>query len=398
MESLQVGKDTYHHTFFEMLGNWSFGSYFKEEAIVWAWECLTEVFRLQPDRLYATYFGGDETLGLAPDDDARQIWLRFLPGDHVLPFGCKDNFWEMGDTGPCGPCTEIHYDRIGGRNAAHLVNADSPLVIEIWNNVFIQFNREEDRSLRELPAKHVDTGMGFERLTSILQGKMSNYDTDVFMPIFSEIQRITGARPYTGHVGADDTDGIDMAYRVVADHIRTLTIAITDGARPSNEGRGYVLRRILRRAVRYGQEVLKAPESFFHQLAPVVVQQMGDVFVELKQKQSVVMEVIADEERTFNQTLDKGLKYFGKVVQQMQATDQRVFSGDDIFFLYTSMGFPADLTQLMAEEKGYTADVEHFKVLMKASADENRSQGVQKRAGMRKGLLTNIRAVSRPYY
>ncbi|KAL5552999.1 hypothetical protein UlMin_040400 [Ulmus minor] len=365
-----VGKDTYHHTFFEMLGNWSFGDYFKKEAIGWAWELLTKVYQLPTDRIYATYFGGDEKAGLAPDNEARDIWLNFLPPGRVLPFGCKDNFWEMGDTGPCGPCTEIHYDRIGNRDAASLVNNDDPTCIEIWNLVFIQFNRESDSSLKSLPAKHVDTGMGFERLTSVLQNKMSNYDTDVFLPIFDAIQEATGARPYSGKVGAGDVDKVDMAYRVVADHIRTLSFAIADGSCPGNEGREYVLRRILRRAVRYGSEVLKAQEGFFHGLVNIVVEVMSGVFPELKQHEGRIRDIIADEEASFGKTLLKGIEKFKKAAQDLQG---KILSGQDAFVLWDTYGFPLDLTQLMAEERGLLVDVEGFNNAMNEARERSRS-------------------------
>ncbi|XP_039132084.1 LOW QUALITY PROTEIN: alanine--tRNA ligase [Dioscorea cayenensis subsp. rotundata] len=365
-----VGKDTYHHTFFEMLGNWSFGDYFKTEAIAWAWELLTVVYKLPTDRLYATYFGGDEKAGLAPDNEAKDLWLKYLPPGHVLPFGCKDNFWEMGDTGPCGPCTEIHFDRLGNRDAASLVNNDDPTCIEIWNLVFIQFNRESDGTLKPLPSKHVDTGLGFERLTSVLQKKMSNYDTDVFLPIFEAIQQATGARPYSGKVGADDVDKIDMAYRVVADHIRTLSFAIADGSRPGNEGREYVLRRILRRAVRYGREVLKAQEGFFSGLVGVVVEVMGDVFPELKQHEKKIRDIIAEEEASFGRTLVKGIEKFKKAAQDVQGNK---LSGQDAFVLWDTFGFPMDLTQLMAEERGLTVDVEGFNIAMEEAREKARS-------------------------
>ncbi|CAN6827368.1 unnamed protein product, partial [Brassica oleracea] len=369
-----VGKDTYHHTlyhtFFEMLGNWSFGDYFKKEAIEWAWELLTKVYGLPTDRIYATYFGGDEKAGLQPDNEARDIWLKFLPPGRVLPFGCKDNFWEMGDTGPCGPCTEIHYDRVGNRDAASLVNNDDPTCLEIWNLVFIQSNRESDGSLKPLPAKHVDTGMGFERLTSVLQNKMSNYDTDVFMPIFDDIQKATGARPYSGKVGLEDVDRVDMAYRVVADHIRTLSFAIADGSRPGNEGRGYVLRRILRRAVRYGKEILKAEEGFFNGLVSSVIRVMGDTFTELKEHEIKITEIIKKEEANFCKTLAKGIENFRKAGQAVQGN---TLSGEDAFVLRDTFGFPLDLTQLMAEERGLLVDVDGFNKAMEEARERSRS-------------------------
>ncbi|CAN8067754.1 unnamed protein product [Agarophyton chilense] len=368
-----VGKDTYHHTFFEMLGNWSFGDYFKEQAIDMAMSLLTHVYGLPKERIYATYFGGDEAQGLEPDQEAKQIWLKHLPSSRVLPFDCKDNFWEMGETGPCGPCTELHFDRIGGRDAASLVNMDDPTVIEIWNLVFIQFNREPDSTLRLLPSKHVDTGMGFERVASILQNKMSNYDTDVFMPIFDAIQNATSCRPYTGLLGVDDTDGVDMAYRVIGDHIRTLTFAITDGAVPDSDGRGYVLRRVLRRAVRYGREFLNAPPKFFSSLVDAVVSLMGDAFPELHEKRNHVIEVIAHEETTFLRTLDRGTERFKQIVKDLSAVNSTEISGADAFFLYDTMGFPLDLTQRMAEEVGFTVDESGYAEAMEAAKEMSRA-------------------------
>jgi len=361
-----VGKDVYHHTFFEMLGNWSFGDYFKKEAIEMAYNCLVQQFSLDPDRLYATYFGGDDSS--PADNEARDLWLQYLPSERVLPFDAKDNFWEMGATGPCGPCTEIHYDRIGNRDAAALVNMDDPNVIEIWNNVFIQFNREPDGSLRPLPHKHIDTGMGLERLTSILQNKMSNYDTDIFMPIFHDLRKILQNQgvpdvpEYNGKVGADDIGGVDMAYRVIADHIRTLSFSIADGAMPSNDGRGYVLRRVLRRAVRYGRSNLKAEIGFFSQLVPTVVRLFGGFYPELREKEDLITSVISEEETSFGQTLDKGLHKFEAMATKCASTG--IFAAKDAHILYTTMGFPVDLTELMVEERGMKLDKEGFEKLM----------------------------------
>lgn len=372
-----VGKDVYHHTFFEMLGNWSFGDYFKKDAVHLSFTLLTDVYGIDRNRLYATYFGGDDKQGLPSDEETRQIWLEYLPAERVLPFGCKDNFWEMGDVGPCGPCTEIHYDRIGNRDASKLVNADMPDVIEIWNNVFIQFNREQDGKLVPLPHQHVDTGMGFERLASILQGKDSNYDTDVFTPLFAAVQESTKAPPYTGKLGKEDPDKKDMAYRVVADHIRTLTFAISDGAVPSNDGRGYVLRRILRRAVRYGQQFLNAPSGFLTELVPVVVNMLGEAFPELVLKQKIVEEIILEEERSFGRTLNKGIERFKKIALSIREANvgsnkALVVPGEDAFFLYDSMGFPIDLTEIMAEEEGMTVDLKGYEACMRLQSERSK--------------------------
>ncbi len=371
-----VGKDTYHHTFFEMLGNWSFGDYFKEEAIGWSFELLTKVWGIDPDRLYATYFEGNPDQDLPPDLETKAIWAKYLPEDHILPGDMKDNFWEMGDTGPCGPCSEVHYDRIGGRNAASLVNQDDPNVLEVWNNVFIQFDRVEGGQLHPLPDKHVDTGMGLERIVSVLQHKLSNYDTDIFTPIFAHIQKLTGARHYAGKVGPDDTDGVDEAYRVIADHIRTLVIAITDGQMPGNEGRGYVLRRILRRAVRYGRQKLNAPEGFFAALVPTVVASLGDAFPELRDNPDRVRDIIADEEESFGKTLDRGIRMFEDI-----AEGSKSISGEDAFKLYDTYGFPVDLTQIMAEERGLSVDLAGFDKAMEEAKERSRQGGRRDEGG-----------------
>ncbi|XP_059476490.1 alanine--tRNA ligase, cytoplasmic isoform X2 [Neocloeon triangulifer] len=360
-----VGKDVYHHTFFEMLGNWSFGDYFKKEICTWAWEYLTKVCALPADRLYVTYFGGDVEAGLLPDDECRDIWIKLgVPESHVLPGSMKDNFWEMGETGPCGPCSELHFDRIGGREAAHLVNQDDPDVLEIWNLVFIQFNRESDGSLKLLPKKHIDCGMGFERLVSVIQNKRSNYDTDIFMPIFEAIEKGTGAPKYQGRVGADDVDGTDMAYRVLADHARTITVALSDGGRPDNTGRGYVLRRILRRAVRYGSEKLGAKPGFFSTLVDTVVSLLGETFPEVTRDPNAVKEIINEEETQFLKTLARGRSLLNRTVEKLEPGTS-VLPGEVAWRLYDTYGFPVDLTQLMAEEKGLVVDMvvyEHCKM------------------------------------
>ncbi|CAK7562442.1 MAG: Alanine--tRNA ligase [Sporothrix epigloea] len=370
-----VGKDSYHHTFFEMLGNWSFGDYFKKEAIEMSWDLLTKVYGLDPDRLYVTYFEGNPEMDLEADLEAKNLWKSVgVAEDHILPGNMKDNFWEMGDQGPCGPCSEVHYDKVGGRNAAHLVNMDDPLVVEIWNNVFIQFDRQADKSLKTLPAKHVDTGMGYERLVSALQNKISNYATDIFTPLFDRVQEVTGARPYTDKYGKDDIDGIDTAYRVVADHIRLLTFSMADGAVPNNEGRGYVVRRVLRRGSRYARKYFNAEiGSFFSKILPALVEQMGHQFPEIVKKQADIKEILDEEEEAFARTLDRGERQFERYAAAVTKSGGSSLSGADVWRLYDTFGFPEDLTQLMAEERGLTISKEEVDVAREKAREASKS-------------------------
>jgi alanyl-tRNA synthetase len=365
-----VGKDTYHHTFFEMLGNWSFGDYFKKEAIAWAWELLTKVWGLDKSRLHATVFQGDPKEGLEPDSEAAELWRTVTDIDptHIHWGNKKDNFWEMGETGPCGPCTEIHIDRTPDKSGGKLVNAGRAEVIEIWNLVFIQYNRGADRTLTPLPAKHVDTGMGFERITAVLQSKDSNYDTDVFTPIFAAIQEVTGAPAYTGKL--DDLK--DTAYRVIADHVRTLTFALTDGAEPSNIGRGYVLRRILRRAVRYGQQYLSVGQPFLCELVGPVVAAMGEAFPELRRNPQKVADLIRDEEKAFLRTLDRGIVLFLEAAKRAQEKGSKVISGEDAFKLHDTHGIYIDITEQMAAERGLRVDRKHYEEIMEGIRRRNR--------------------------
>jgi alanyl-tRNA synthetase len=366
----EVGVDTYHHTMFEMLGNWSFGDYFKKEAIAWSWELLTEVYQIDKDRLYVTVFEGDEKEGLPKDEEAFTEWKKVIAEDRILPGSKKDNFWEMGDTGPCGPCTEIHIDcrpdderkRVDGKT---LVNRDNPQVIEIWNNVFIQYNRKKDGTLEPLPAKHVDTGMGLERLVRVLQGKHSNYDTDIFTTTITETEKITGKK----YECSDDKK--DIAFRVLADHIRAISFTIADGQLPSNTGAGYVIRRILRRAVRYYYSYLDYKQPLLNQLVPFLAKQFETVFPELAQQKEFVSKVIKEEEDAFLRTLEKGLKRIDEIIVSSGA--DRVLKGSEVFELYDTYGFPLDLTRLIAAENGLSVDEKGFTVEMQKQKERSRA-------------------------
>lgn len=387
----EVGIDTYHHTMFEMLGNWSFGDYFKKEAIAWSWELLTEVYKLPKDRLYVSYFEGDEKEGLAKDTETYDLWKQYVDEDHILPGNKKDNFWEMGETGPCGPCTEIHFDSRPDNERAEvsgatLVNADHDQVIEIWNNVFMQFNRLKDGSLQTLPAQHVDTGMGFERLVRVLQGKTSNYDTDVFQPLIQfAIDNSNFAHDYKYKYGTSEV--VDIALRVIADHIRAISFSIADGQLPANNKAGYVIRRILRRAVRYQYQFLGLTEPFLNKLVPVLANQFKDVFEVLYTQKDFVQKVILEEEVAFLRTLSSGIKRFQQITStvytgqtyinengtQTYHSHKSIISGKNAFELSDTYGFPIDLTELMAREKGWTVDLEGFDQELQAQKNRSRA-------------------------
>ncbi|RZT93202.1 alanyl-tRNA synthetase [Ancylomarina subtilis] len=367
----EVGHDTYHHTMFEMLGNWSFGDYFKKEAIDWAWELLVDVLKLPTDRLYASVFEGSEEDNMKRDDEAAGYWEKHLPADHIINGNKKDNFWEMGDVGPCGPCSEIHIDlrsederkRIPGRD---LINMDHPQVVEIWNLVFMQFNRKADGSLEALPHQHVDTGMGFERLCMAMQNKQSNYDTDVFQPIIQAIAKMCG-KTY------GENEEVDIALRVIADHIRTISFAITDSQLPSNNKAGYVIRRILRRAVRYGYTFLDLKDPFMYRLVEVLIEVMGKHFPELIKQRELIEKVVKEEENSFLRTLANGIKLLDQIIEKTKADDFKVVQGEVAFELYDTYGFPLDLTELILKENGLVVNRREFNEAMEAQKNRSRS-------------------------
>jgi len=367
----EVGHDTYHHTMFEMLGNWSFGDYFKKEAISWAWEYIVDVLKINPEDLYATVFEGSKEEGLERDNEAAQIWEQFLPKDHIINGNKHDNFWEMGDTGPCGPCSELHVDsrskeekaKVPGRE---LVNKDNPQVIEIWNLVFMQYNRKADGSLEGLPAKVIDTGMGFERLVRTLQGKTSNYDTDIFQPLIKVMADMAGCK-----YGEDEKK--DIALRVIVDHLRAIAFAIADGQLPSNAKAGYVIRRILRRAVRYGYTFLGQKEAFIYKLVPTLVAEMGDAFPELPAQQKLIMKVMQEEESSFLRTLENGIKLLQGVIDEAKEKGKKEISGEKAFTLFDTFGFPLDLTELICREQEMGVDEKGFDECMQQQKDRARN-------------------------
>ena len=367
----EVGHDTYHHTMFEMLGNWSFGDYFKHEAIDWAWDLLVNVYKLDPKNLYATVFEGDDSIGVSRDDEAAKFWEAHLPKDHILNGNAHDNFWEMGDTGPCGPCSEIHIDLRSDEEkaavpGASLVNKDDPLVIEIWNLVFMQYNRKVDGSLEPLPNKVIDTGMGLERLCMALQGKKSNYDTDVFQPLIGKLGEMCGKK-------YGENKDVDIAMRVIADHVRTIAFSIADGQLPSNAKAGYVIRRILRRAVRYGYTFLGFKEAFMYRLIDTLIESMGEAYPEIAAQADLIKHVTKEEEDAFLRTLDTGMKLIEKVIADTKAAGKNVVDGKEAFTLYDTFGFPLDLTELILRENGMTVNEEEFNVEMQKQKQRARN-------------------------
>ncbi len=387
----QVGRDTYHHTFFEMLGNWSFGDYFKEEAIAWAWELLTRQWKLPKERLWVTVFAGDAKEGLAADEEAARLWRETTDIDpsHVLSFGKQENFWEMGETGPCGPCSEIHFDRGGsgtdprdGADRRTGVNAGNERFIELWNLVFMEFNRLDGGRLERLPARHVDTGMGFERVVAVLQGKRSNYDTDVFSPIFATIREIVG-REYRGA----DSDA-DVAFRVIADHVRAVTSAFADGALPSNVGRGYVLRRLIRRASRWGQQALGQQEPVLWRIVPAVAETLGEVFPEIPRRLEHVQTLVRSEEESFGRTLGRGLVRFGELARRVEEKGAQTISGEEAYDLYATYGFPQDLVEVMARERGLAVDEEGWEGARDKHAAKSKAVGTFKQLLSPEALTT----------
>lgn len=373
-----VGRDTYHHTMFEMLGNWSFGDYFKKEAIDYAWELLTEVYKIPKENLYVTIFEGDATENLDRDQDAYNFWKAHIDESRIINGNKKDNFWEMGESGPCGPCSEIHVDlrseeEKAAVNALDLVNNDHPQVVEIWNLVFMEFNRKADGSLEKLPAQHVDTGMGFERLCMALQGKKSNYDTDVFTPLITKVEEVSGKK-YTGIL----EDEKDIAIRVLVDHIRAVSFAIADGQLPSNGGAGYVIRRILRRAISYSYRFLGMKEPFLYQLVAVLKNEMGTFFPEMQKQEKLVTEVIREEETSFLKTIEHGLKRIDLIIAETLSRNEKTLPGAEVFELYDTYGFPADLSRIIAEEKGLTVDEPGFDEEMAKQKQRSRKSSAQK--------------------
>ena len=367
----EVGHDTYHHTMFEMLGNWSFGDYFKHEAIDWAWDLLVNVYKLDPKNLYATVFEGDDSIGVSRDDEAAKFWEAHLPQDHILNGNAHDNFWEMGDTGPCGPCSEIHIDLRSEEEkaavpGASLVNKDNPLVIEIWNLVFMQYNRKVDGSLEPLPNKVIDTGMGLERLCMALQGKKSNYDTDVFQPLIGKLGEMCGKK-------YGENKDVDIAMRVIADHVRTIAFSIADGQLPSNAKAGYVIRRILRRAVRYGYTFLGFREAFMYRLIDTLIESMGEAYPEIKAQADLIKHVTKEEEDAFLRTLETGMKLIEKVIADTKAAGKTIVDGKEAFTLYDTFGFPLDLTELILRENGMTVNEEEFNVEMQKQKERARN-------------------------